>query len=228
MKSIKGPRNKVSKQTKGRGANEATLDAENKQSYGDITVIPLEFSRKTLADSIYRFRRTSTSADVSQLAASDNSGGYAFVLSNVPGYTEYTALFDQYKIEMVRVIWRPRWNFSAIGSIATDVNPLFISVIDYDDASTLTIAQSLEYQSYKETRFDQDHVRCIKPRIALGAYSGTFTSFANVPAPWIDCASPSVQHYGIKFVVSGGALGQTALMTYSAEVEYFVKFRQVR
>jgi len=53
-------------------------------------------------------------------------------------------------------------------------------------------------------------------------------AFANVKAPWIDCASPGVNHYGIKYAVSGGVIGQTALQAFSTEVEYFLEFRQVR
>jgi hypothetical protein len=207
---------------------ESTMETENRVTYGDILVVPRLFSRLRIANSIHRFRRTSTGSDISQMAGSDNTGAYAFVLSAVPGYTEFTSLFDQYRIVMVRVVYRPRWNFSAIASASSDINPLLITVLDYDDASALTITQMLNYPSYKETRFDKDHARCIKPRIALGAYAGTFTGFANEPASWIDCGSPGVQHYGVKYAVSGGVIGQTALMDYSTEVEYFLEFRQVR
>jgi hypothetical protein len=216
------------KMNQSRGKKESTLETENRYTYGDILVVPNVFSRKVMADLVYRFRRTSTGSDISQTAGADNNGAYNFVLSAVPGYTEFTSLFDQYRIVMVRVVWRPRWNFSAISSSASDINPLFISVIDYDDSSTLTITQMLNYPSYKETRFDQDHARCIAPHLALGAYSGTFTGFSNLPPLWIDCASPGVQHYGIKYSIPGGVIGQTALMDYSTEVEYFLEFRQVR
>jgi len=168
----------VAKTKKGKGRKgEGTLMSENRVAVGDILFVPRRFLRTVIADVEYCFRRTSTGADISQIAASDNTGAYSFVLSAVPGYTEFTSLFDQYRIAMVRVVWRPRFNMSAIQAVSTDVNPLMISVIDYDDASTLTITQMLNYQSYKETRFDKDHVRCIAPRIAIGAYSGTFTSF---------------------------------------------------
>jgi hypothetical protein len=34
--------------------------------------------------------------------------------------------------------------------------------------------------------------------VSTALYAGSFTSFGNVSSPWIDMASPNVEHYGVK------------------------------
>ena len=54
----------------------------------------------------------------------------------------------------------------------------------------------------------------VYPRISTAAYSGAFTSYTNTKAPWIDCNSPTVQHFGMKFGIDATMNNQAA----SAEV----------
>jgi len=68
------------------------------------------------------------------------------------------------------------------------------------------------------------HYRKFIPHVAVASYSGTFTSFTNEVAPWIDIASPSVQHYGLKTACTP----TTAVVQYTARARLSVSFRNVR
>jgi len=73
-------------------------------------------------------------------------------------------------------------------------------ITDFDDSATpSTISSLLSYSNCTAVSPGQEHRRIFKPRIAMAAYAGTFTSYANMPAStWIDAASPAVEHYGLK------------------------------
>jgi len=208
---------------------ESTMKSENSENLGDVMFIPRGFARENLVNQTYRFRRSVINGTVQQAAGSDTLGSFSFTLGAIQGNSEWTNLFDQYKICLVRVVLRPLFNFAQIVALSTDVFPPLCSVIDYDDATAISNVLLSQYQSYKQTRFDKDHVRSIKPRVAMAAYgSGVFASFANQGDQWIDCASTAVVHYGLKYCIQAGHIGQTALQAWSVETEYFLKFRQVR
>jgi len=109
--------------------------------------------------------------------------------------------FDQYRIDEVEA-----WLFSDAGN---EVNQApggvgnLVSAVDLDDVSTPTTLQALmSYGSSLVSGGGAAHYHRWKPHVAIAAYSGAFSSFANQPSPWIDSASPGVQHYGLKAGIS--------------------------
>jgi len=58
--------------------------------------------------------------------------------------------------------------------------------------------------------------------MAVAAFSGAFTSYSNVPAGWIDSASPGVQHYGLKLYFESTPFG---VISYEYSVRAKVSFR---
>jgi len=128
-----------------------------------------------------------------------------FSLAQLNSYTDFTGLFDQYRISRVRI----RVYFSQTQSLATlqtstttpnnNTALMCYQVVDYDDAATTSLANLIQYENC-ESKLCLGKVTdiVIKPRIAVAAYSGTFTSYANVKNQWLDSASPNVQYYGFK------------------------------
>jgi len=119
----------------------------------------------------------------------------SFILSDLPQQSSFTTLFDQYKIDNIEVWVTP--------TSTTNLNQtvvLWDAVIDYDDDTTpVTINQLLNYTNcVQQTATNGTYFR-FRPHIAVGAYTGSvFTGFRNMPSDWIDSASVSVRHYGIK------------------------------
>lgn len=116
---------------------------------------------------------------------------FTFIISSLPQLGTLTALFDQYMIESVE-LW-----------IVPQATPVYagelVSVVDLDDSTNLTSVDSaLEYPTAKISSMTEGHYLKFRPHMALAAYSGSFTSYANVEGIWIDAASSGVVHYGVK------------------------------
>lgn len=138
-----------------------------------------------------------------------------------------TGFFDQYRILAIRFTVAAQNN--AIGLVTnstTTLVPMYI-VIDYDDSSSLgTVAAAEAYSNCLVLHPGESCERIFKPRMAVGAYTGTFAGFANMADQWIDAASTSVQHYGIKTVVPGVTAAQTLLQSWDIHIEYFIELRK--
>lgn len=142
------------------------------------------------------------------------SFAYQFDLGCLPDYTDFTNLFDQYKICGVRLKWN-MFNTNSTTTSASNQNIAGIihSIVDYDDASVMTasavgIQAMREFESYRsqnlfDARKGSAFKRYVKPHIALAAYGGTvFTSYANKGPTWLDTATGSdIKHYGVKVIV---------------------------
>jgi hypothetical protein len=135
--------------------------------------------------------------------------------------------WDQYKIVAVRVTIAPDNN--AIGLLTnatTTYSPLY-AVIDYDDATALgSVGAAEAYSNCVVLNAGESCERLFKPRMAVAAYNGAFSAFANMGDQWIDAAYNSVQHYGVKIYVPAVTAGQTSLPSWQVSTEYFVAFRK--
>ncbi len=119
-----------------------------------------------------------------------------FALSNFSNYSDFTTLFDQYRIMFAEIWLIPR---SSYGSTNTTNYGLLTSVIDYDDSANFTtVAQALAYTNQVTSPGNYVHYHKFLPRFDIAAYGGAFTSYATTEQQWIDCGSSGVQHYGVK------------------------------
>jgi hypothetical protein len=171
---------------------------------------------------------TQSSALLTVQPVSAQNPTYSFTLSDLDSPSEFTGLFDQYRIECVAFRLMPMQN--AVGlttnSTTTCVTPYV--VVDYDDSNALTsAAQARSFESCVIVPPGRACVRQFQPRVALAGYTGAFTGYANVSPPWIDAASTTVQHYGIKLYIPGATAAQTQLQSWTVEREYWISFRKV-
>jgi hypothetical protein len=181
----------------------------------------------TANNAIHRFMRTDRLAQLVQhtsAVGTVSSNGYYFSLDQIPSYTEFTALFDQYRIDKIELCFIPVAN--AVAPTGSTQGQL-TTVIDYDDATVLaTEAGAFNYESAQVVPVWQIHKRVLKPRIAMAGYAGAFSSYVNIGNQWIDSASPSVQHYGLKAIV--GPASGALVMSWDIIVKYYFSCRNTR
>jgi hypothetical protein len=140
----------------------------------------------------------------------------SFTLNDVAQVGSFQSLFDQYRIKEIEVWLVPGLNAST--SIQGTSSTL-TTVTDYDDDNTPTSLTALQqYTNATVTQSTNGHYRRWKPHVAEALYSGAFTSYGNITAPWIDIASSGVKHYGFKAGVNTSASG-------SATVSFQLIFR---
>jgi len=134
--------------------------------------------------------------------------------------TAYLAAFDQYRLDMAEVIFRPRVDV-AVSAAFNSGN--LATTIDFDDATTPTTFNSVcERPLAVMSRGDEVQKRTWRPRMAVAAYSGVFTSFANMADQWCDVASTGIQFYGLKMAWTA----TDAVYQYDATVRCLWSFRE--
>jgi len=145
-------------------------------------------------------------------------GGLIFQVSALGNFASLSAVYDQYRIDRIEVLI---YNDDQTSATPATAPGTFMSVVDVDDGATPTsLLQLGGYSSCVETPGNQSHFHAWQPQFAISAYSGAFTSFASSTG-WVDCASSSVQYYGIKY----GSTATPIVVDYSAVIEYVVSFR---
>lgn len=182
-------------------------------------VFPL---RGSLSNHAYPvIQTTATPVTITSSTLATTYGNVNFILNLLDQYTSFTAVFDQYRFRMVEVVFRPR----VIPVSAATNTGLLATVIDFDDSTNLaSFAQAEDYENVMVGKGDESQRRTLIPHAALAAYSGVFTSFANVQNQWLDAASAGVIHYGIKTAWTATDVAYTTDIT----VRYWIEFRNVR
>jgi len=174
--------------------------------------MPLKFRRNQIVN-------VTLGWDVTTLTSSNTTStgtGFYCALSALAGYTDWAACFDAYKILQIRMYFQPTGTAIASAPIQ--------SAIDYDDYSAPTAGVLEQYDSFQTVPFGQYFERTFNPRIAVAAYSGAFTSFANQRAGWLDIASPNVQHYGLKIYIP--VVNTVSSMVVTAQVHCQFRYQR--
>lgn len=186
----------------------------NSQSFPFTRSLPL-------LNHVYRYRQQIESGVVLTTSTTLNTFGYwAFSLSLCSQSATFSALFDQYRVELIELWITPSSQSGDIG-----MNSKFATVIDVDDSNLLTAyTDALEYESCVSSNLNDAHYRRWVPHVAVAAYSGAFTSYMNVEAPWIDVGSPGVLHYGVKLAAQPSAVAHGVV----ANARVTISFRNVR
>lgn len=152
------------------------------------------------------------------------NGGYNFSLSDVPGYTEFTALYDSFKINAVKITFIPQMTqITNTGGTGNPFNARFFSVIDKNDDAAPSSANALrEYKTCKWSSITKMHKRYIYKPMLITADKFSIST-------WQACDSPTVNYYGLKyFIEPTGITGVTTTYEYRVEAKYYLSFKNVR
>jgi len=162
------------------------------------------------------FRRSCNLSPIVNSAAGEQLYAWSFQLSDLPNYTELTSLFDSYRFNWVKCSFMPQIQNTLLTTNYGD--PSVHTAIDYDSATSGSVATLQEKDTYRKFNGLRPFQVFIKaPRCASAVYSGAFTSYGEGPR-WIDCSSPSVQHYGMILTLpqtTGSTCSWYVTFTYS-------------
>lgn len=201
------------------------------ETYGGLVKLPMHIWAPGQTTRIIRTRETVFSI-IYNGVNSFTAAGFNFKLSDfVP--SDLTALFDQYRFCAIEFKMLPRINTLNSSVTASLPAPQYIiSSIDYDDsAAPASVAEVMQYSNCQTHAYDKPFIRRFRPNLAMGAYgSGVFASYANRTLQWIDAASTSVEHYGVKIASSTYSTGLNSANSPSWDVvvKAYIEFRSVR
>jgi len=142
--------------------------------------------------------------------------GMAFGLSSFNSYTSYTTCFDQYKIDEIEV-WVESANQN--NTIATC---RLATAVDLDNsAAPSSYGDVTDFQGALISNCMGGHYHRFVPHLAIAEYAGAFTSYGNIPPTWIDCASPGVEHYGLKLATDAvDGVVRNLYVNYRAKISF--------
>lgn len=172
---------------------------------------------------------------------------YQFLLEEMHNYTEFTNLFDQYRLNWFKITMTPM----ATGALTSDavngatarigyVNAGFHWVTDYDDttepaASSDGIDVLMQYPNYRTKRLVGGKPIVItvkKPAILKDVYAGVTTAYeVDRKKIWLDIAYTDAVHYGIKGIVEVGPCGggtEEIMIPFRVSVKTSLSFKNVR
>lgn len=164
---------------------------------------------------------------------------FGFTLASLPQFTEFTALYDQYKIVGVKVKLMPVFNsydptsVVTVGAVPkTAACPYITTVVDFDGVTATAQSGYNQYSNAKTRLFD-------KPVTVYIPYPGikdndTVTS-ANVVmrGKWIDTTKFAVNHNGLGVSLTypfdyRASTGSILPVTVQPVVTYYLKMKNVR
>lgn len=155
---------------------------------------------------------------------------FNFRLSDVAAHAEFTALYDQYIIDKVVVMFDYSPDQASSVSNSAHVYPKLWVKRDYDDDATPTMTEMLQSNQTKCLRFTASRTSramVIRPAFANEVYrSATSTAYTTMRRQWLNCANDDVPHYGLKCIAQG--LPSTNLGGITVRVKYFLRFKNVR
>lgn len=161
-------------------------------------------------------------------SASIVNSSWQYALSDLPNYTEFTNLFDSYRIMAIKIKFIYTSNVTGQGSATGPINPAVVlpicyTVVDHDDSVALTSQTDYEqYESCKVSRLDKPFTRYFKPCTTMMVYKDAVSTGYGISrrSQWMDCSQPGVPYYGFKmgidpvqYTTGGTILGYLTMIT---------------
>lgn len=153
-------------------------------------------------------------------------GAQLFKLSDVTNYTEFTALFDQYRILGVGL----RFILERNTSNSTLVNgkvPRMYMIYDKDTSSLPTMDELRQADNCKIV--PMDHVRPFtyfcRPNVLGLSYQSVTSAYTPKWKQWISTSESGCPHYGVRYAIEN--LDDTDL-TVRVEAVYYMQFKSMK
>lgn len=168
--------------------------------------------RPLMSNDMHQFKRVSQLVDISSITLAPNPGAMSLSMSLLPGISDFTTLYDQYRINKVKLSFVPE--YSSLGPVdqtAAYPMPNLHTAIDLDDSAfTGPLTELMQYPGYKRTRGNATHSRYWTPSVSTEVFrSAVTTSYAPKTRQWLDFAVADVPHYGLKYFVDPGPASGT-------------------
>jgi len=153
---------------------------------------------------------------------------YQFKLDNVVNPSDFTNLYDSYRINKIQLFLEPTADQANGSGVSYPVARKVRVVHDYNDANPLTSEDEyLEYSNCKSYfPFSKRGIKItLYPKINniienAGGAANAYTSM-NSNRVWLNIANDEVSHFGIKMFVPGGLLPAGNLV-YNVRAKYWL------
>lgn len=171
-------------------------------------------------------------------------GAMSFALTQCANFADLTQLFDNYRIK--KVILRFDYSMNSapssstgapgVNTVTSQAVPLIHITPDFDDNSLPTTRVDVLQNSYTKTyRLDKSFSMALTPRAQTVVTSGAAGQPSSATAvggllaagTWLDCSSPAIPHFGVKFWIDDFSDCGAALASLRITPTYVLEAKNV-
>jgi len=156
----------------------------------------------------------------------------AFTAGDLPQFTSFAALFDQYRIDRVEIKFSPQSNaVNVLASSSPNATvPNLFCLLDFDDSVAPTSLGAVQqYDNCQVCKYGEGLHIVLEPSYTPAVYSaGAFTGYGVDKAGWLDVASSGIPHYGVKGSITALPGLSTSNVVWDIYCKYYISFRNVR
>lgn len=152
---------------------------------------------------VVTFKRTVQSGfDIVCDGINPSIGVFNFSLNDLPNSTEFSTLFQMYKIKKVSFIWRPEYTeLTDAALVSNAVNVNFNSAFDPSGNTPTSVNDILQFETCKSTGITKEHKRSCMPYLFM---DGTTPSQC-----FVSTNSVSTNFWGISFGIPPTGVAMT-------------------
>lgn len=183
-----------------------------------------------LGTKVSSIARTFKAGEINVVSTGDTKGVLTFSLNQCPDATDFTNLFDQFRIMAVAVTFVPTFTGSDMNpSSSTPILQPLYTCIDYDDNTSATNEDyMLCKDTMKMTRGHLTHRRYFVPCVNAETYkTAVTTGYATKKKQWLDCTDSTIPHFGLKYFIEANNITATTLK-YKIYAKLYMQFRGVQ
>jgi len=224
---------------------------------GRYNKVPIKYGRMKISRSInerehHFLRNTTWTASINQNLGWNSSGRndlcFTFLLDGVSvwlgggfntntglsGSSEFSALFDQYKIAGIKI--EAFYSHNNSTGVASNSLPMLHITNDYNDSTTpFSNGDISQYSSCRTVQFNTTGhenngsiKHFCKPKLASLVYAGVTSGYTEKVA-YVDCQYTNVPHYGVKILYDNMATtGDLTIGTIVFRFQYHIVCKNVR
>lgn len=191
----------TAKQAKRSAVNRRASQKKSPEKSGQVST---EVMRTPVYRPIYKFTRSIEEAyDIICDGTNPSLGAMSFNLATVPSASNFTNLFDMYRITKIKIDWVPEYTeLSDAALVSNAVNVRFNTAIDLSDTGVpADVDIVLTYQQLHSTGITKPHSRTWVPVFLMGGL---------VPcACWLPTSASSQAHLGLKYGIPPTGVAMT-------------------
>lgn len=163
----------------------------------------------------------------------------AFCLADIPSYSEFTNLYDHYRINGVSVKFTPVYTdvAQAPTAAASNTGAMLHMIYDYDDLTVpgtneAAVDTLREYPNFKTYNLASNRTfkKFIRPKLQTAVYgSGAFGVRAESKRLWIDANDVNANYFGMKGIIELYQLNANiSYFPIKVEATYYLAFKNPR
>jgi len=162
-----------------------------------------------------RYAATNAYPNIS-VAGTESSVNHVFALQDIVNASEFSSLFDQYKINKVIVTYQLLTNPDASNALNVPGNnpaptnwyPVVWSIEDYDDSATNNIEEMKQRIGVKRQVMRPNQIMSfvVYPKVQVQVYKTALTTGYAPRSMYVDMDQMDIQHYGLKTVIDTNGL----------------------